>query len=53
MNLITPSDIIFFKKIYRVAAEGTRGSSHESLLIKISGPASCLFIQPTVQESLA
>jgi hypothetical protein len=53
MNLITSSDIIFIKKVYRVAAEGTRGSSHESLFIKISDPASCPFIQPTVQESLA
>jgi hypothetical protein len=36
MNLITPPTIIFFKKIYRVAAEEIRGSSRSSLVIKIS-----------------
>jgi hypothetical protein len=44
----------FFKKVYRVAAEGNRGSSHQSPFIKkYQIPAPCSIIQLVVQEALA
>jgi hypothetical protein len=52
MNLITPANIIF-RKGYCVIAEENRGSSHESLVIKISDSVACSFVQPIVEEALA
>jgi hypothetical protein len=47
-------NIIFLKKVYGVAAEENRGSSHSSLFIKkYQIPTSCSFIQLIAQEALA
>jgi hypothetical protein len=49
-----PSNHHFFKKIYRVTAEGYRGSSRYSLFIKkYQIPALCSIIQLIDQEARA